>query len=85
MGLPEICSIVPRHGAYSLLARRVGPKRAEEMILSGAGSTRRRNCRAGGRGHPGRGRAEKLRSTTMPAVTSAAATAPGGVPLPAAR
>jgi len=36
MGLPEILfNLFPGMGAYSLLARRVGPKRAEEMILSG--------------------------------------------------
>lgn len=36
MGLPEILfNLFPGMGAYSLLGRRVGPKRAEEMILSG--------------------------------------------------
>ena len=36
MGLPEILfNLFPGMGAYSLLARRVGPRRAEEMILSG--------------------------------------------------
>jgi DSF synthase len=36
MGLPEILfNLIPGNGAYSLLARRVGIKRAEEMILSG--------------------------------------------------
>src|SRR5712691_8272829 len=36
MGLPEILfNLFPGMGAYSLLARRVGMKRAEEMILSG--------------------------------------------------
>lgn len=36
MGLPEILfNMFPGMGAYSLLARRVGPKVAEEMILSG--------------------------------------------------
>jgi DSF synthase len=36
MGLPEILfNLFPGNGAYSLLARRVGMKRAEEMILSG--------------------------------------------------
>jgi DSF synthase len=36
MGLPEILfNLFPGNGAYSLLARRVGTKRAEEMILSG--------------------------------------------------
>jgi DSF synthase len=36
MGLPEILfNLIPGNGAYSLLARRVGTRRAEEMILSG--------------------------------------------------
>jgi DSF synthase len=36
MGLPEILfNMFPGMGAYSLLARRVGPRTAEEMILSG--------------------------------------------------
>jgi len=36
MGLPEILfNLFPGNGAYSLLARRVGVRRAEEMILSG--------------------------------------------------
>lgn len=36
MGLPEILfNLFPGNGAYSLLARRVGTKRAEEMIFSG--------------------------------------------------
>lgn len=36
MGLPEILfNLFPGMGAYSLLARRVGPRRAEEIILSG--------------------------------------------------
>jgi DSF synthase len=36
MGLPEILfNLFPGQGAYSLLARRVGMKRAEEMIFSG--------------------------------------------------
>ena len=36
MGLPEILfNLFPGMGAYSLLARRVGPRMAEEMILSG--------------------------------------------------
>ena len=36
MGLPEILfNLFPGMGAYSLLSRRVGIKRAEEMILSG--------------------------------------------------
>jgi len=36
MGLPEILfNLFPGNGAYSLLARRVGMRRAEEMILSG--------------------------------------------------
>ena len=36
MGMPEILfNLFPGMGAYSLLARRVGMKRAEEMILSG--------------------------------------------------
>lgn len=36
MGLPEILfNLFPGNGAYSLLARRVGTKRAEDMILSG--------------------------------------------------
>ena len=36
MGLPEILfNLFPGNGAYSLLGRRVGMKRAEEMILSG--------------------------------------------------
>ena len=36
MGLPEILfNLFPGMGAYSLLARRVGAKRAEDMILSG--------------------------------------------------
>jgi DSF synthase len=36
MGLPEILfNLFPGMGAYSLLGRRVGAKRAEEMILSG--------------------------------------------------
>ena len=36
MGLPEILfNLFPGNGAYSLLARRMGMKRAEEMILSG--------------------------------------------------
>ena len=36
MGLPEILfNLFPGNGAYSLLARRVGMKRAEEMIFSG--------------------------------------------------
>src|SRR5215831_11354840 len=36
MGLPEILfNLFPGMGAYSLLARRVGTKHAEEMILSG--------------------------------------------------
>ena len=36
MGLPEILfNMFPGMGAYSLLARRVGPRLAEEMILSG--------------------------------------------------
>jgi DSF synthase len=36
MGLPEILfNLFPGMGAYSLLGRRVGMKRAEEMILSG--------------------------------------------------
>jgi DSF synthase len=36
MGLPEILfNLFPGMGAYSLLARRLGIKRAEEMILSG--------------------------------------------------
>jgi DSF synthase len=36
MGLPEILfNLFPGNGAYSLLARRIGTKRAEEMILSG--------------------------------------------------
>ncbi len=36
MGLPEILfNLFPGMGAYSLLARRIGPRLAEEMILSG--------------------------------------------------
>jgi len=36
MGLPEILfNLFPGNGAYSLLARRVGVRRAEEIILSG--------------------------------------------------
>lgn len=36
MGLPEIFfNLFPGNGAYSLLSRRLGMKRAEEMILSG--------------------------------------------------
>jgi DSF synthase len=36
MGMPEILfNLFPGMGAYSLLARRVGMKRAEDMILSG--------------------------------------------------
>ena len=36
MGLPEILfNLFPGMGAYSLLARRLGMKKAEEMILSG--------------------------------------------------
>ncbi len=36
MGLPEILfNLFPGNGAYSLLSRRVGMKRAEEMIFSG--------------------------------------------------
>jgi DSF synthase len=36
MGLPEILfNLFPGMGAYSLLARRIGPRRAEELILSG--------------------------------------------------
>ncbi len=36
MGLPEILfNLFPGMGAYSLLARRLGAKKAEEMILSG--------------------------------------------------
>ena len=36
MGLPEILfNLFPGMGAYSLLARRVGPRRAEELMLSG--------------------------------------------------
>jgi DSF synthase len=36
MGLPEILfNLFPGMGAYSLLSRRVGMKRAEEMIFSG--------------------------------------------------
>jgi DSF synthase len=36
MGLPEILfNLFPGMGAYSLLGRRIGAKRAEEMILSG--------------------------------------------------
>ncbi|MCX7962755.1 MAG: crotonase/enoyl-CoA hydratase family protein [Burkholderiales bacterium] len=36
MGLPEILfNLFPGMGAYSLLARRVGPRLAEELILSG--------------------------------------------------
>ena len=36
MGLPEILfNLFPGMGAYSLLARRVGPRVAEEMMLSG--------------------------------------------------
>jgi len=36
MGMPEILfNLFPGMGAYSLLARRVGMKRAEQMILSG--------------------------------------------------
>src|SRR5712664_1579519 len=36
MGLPEILfNLFPGNGAYSLLSRRVGIKRAEEMIFSG--------------------------------------------------
>ena len=36
-GLPEVLfGLFPGMGAYSLLRRRVGPARAEEMILSGA-------------------------------------------------
>ena len=36
MGLPEILfNLFPGMGAYSLLARRVGPRLAEEMMLSG--------------------------------------------------
>jgi DSF synthase len=36
MGLPEILfNLFPGMGAYSLLARRIGPRTAEEMILSG--------------------------------------------------
>jgi DSF synthase len=36
MGLPEILfNLFPGMGAYSLLGRRVGARRAEEMILSG--------------------------------------------------
>src|SRR5437762_2489156 len=36
MGLPEILfNLFPGMGAYSLLARRIGMKRAEEVILSG--------------------------------------------------
>jgi DSF synthase len=36
MGLPEILfNLFPGNGAYSLLGRRVGMKRAEEMMLSG--------------------------------------------------
>jgi len=47
MGLPEILfNLFPGNGAYSLLARRVGVRRAEEMILSG----RVYNCRGNARG-----------------------------------
>jgi DSF synthase len=36
MGLPEILfNLFPGMGAYSLLARRIGPKAAEKLILSG--------------------------------------------------
>jgi DSF synthase len=36
MGLPEILfNLFPGNGAYSLLARRLGARKAEEMILSG--------------------------------------------------
>ncbi|MGH8706340.1 MAG: crotonase/enoyl-CoA hydratase family protein [Burkholderiales bacterium] len=36
MGLPEILfNLFPGMGAYSLLARRIGPRAAEELILSG--------------------------------------------------
>lgn len=36
LGLPEILfNLFPGMGAYSLLARRVGPRQAEELILSG--------------------------------------------------
>lgn len=36
MGLPEILfNLFPGMGAYSLLSRRIGPVRAEQMILSG--------------------------------------------------
>lgn len=36
MGLPEIMfNLIPGHGAYSLIARKVGAKQAEKMILSG--------------------------------------------------
>lgn len=36
MGLPEILfNLFPGMGAYSLLARRIGPRLAEELILSG--------------------------------------------------
>jgi DSF synthase len=36
MGFPEIlCNMFPGMGAYSMLARRLNPKKAEELILSG--------------------------------------------------
>jgi DSF synthase len=36
MGFPEIlCNLFPGMGAYSLLSRKLDPKRAEKMILSG--------------------------------------------------
>ncbi|EEF79184.1 crotonase/enoyl-CoA hydratase family protein [Methylophaga thiooxydans] len=36
MGLPEVLfNLFPGMGAYSLLSRKVGPRKAEEMILSG--------------------------------------------------
>src|SRR5690606_14589060 len=36
MGFPEVLfGLFPGMGAYSLLSRRVGPKRAEEMMLNG--------------------------------------------------
>ena len=35
-GFPEVLfNLVPGHGAYQLVARRAGPRQAEEMILSG--------------------------------------------------
>ena len=66
MGLPEILfNLFPGMGAYSLLARRIGMRAAEELILSGkvlpaAEAARDGRGRRAGEGRRGRDRGARL-------------------------